>query len=102
MPILHASTTQYWIVVKSIMRFLNNTISLGITIKKSKSKLISAFLDAHNTCCIDDRHSIGGFVVFLVPNLNSWSENKKSTISRSSIGGEYKAMANSIIEIFWV
>jgi hypothetical protein len=39
------------------------------------------------------------FCIFLVPNLISWSANKKSIVFRSSMEPKYKAMANATSEI---
>jgi hypothetical protein len=41
-------------------------------------------------------------VVFLGPNLISWSAHKQPTVSRSSIEAEYKALANGTVEVTWV
>jgi hypothetical protein len=42
-----------------------------IKIVKSSSLLVSAFADADWTGCLDDRRSMGGYVMFLGTNLVS-------------------------------
>jgi len=64
--------------------------------------LVSAFSDADWAGCVDDRKSIGGFVVFLGSNLVSWSARKQATVSRSSTESEYKALANATAEVMWI
>uniref|UniRef100_A0A0A9BHH4 Reverse transcriptase Ty1/copia-type domain-containing protein n=1 Tax=Arundo donax TaxID=35708 RepID=A0A0A9BHH4_ARUDO len=64
--------------------------------------LVSAFSDTDWVGYVDDRRSTSGFVVFLGPNLISWSSRKQATVSRFSIEAEYKAMANATAEIIWI
>jgi histone deacetylase 1/2 len=61
---LHAPTTVHWTAVKRILRYIKDTLTTGLTFKKSMSTLISAFSDADWAGCVDDRRSTGGFAIF--------------------------------------
>lgn len=99
---LHAPTTIHWSAVKRILRYVKGTITFGHLIKPSPSMIVSAFSDADWAGCVDDRHSTGGFAVFLGANLISWMARKQATVSRSSTEAEYKALANATAEMIWV
>jgi hypothetical protein len=66
---LHASTTQLWTTVKRILRYLKYILQHGLQIVKFSSLLVSAFSDLDWVGDVDDRHSTGGFAVFLGSNL---------------------------------
>jgi hypothetical protein len=75
---LHAPTTVHWIVVKRILRYVRDTVGLGITFQPSSTTLLSAFSDADWAGCLDDRRSTGGFVVFHRTKLNLLEFQKTS------------------------
>jgi histone deacetylase 1/2 len=77
---LHAPTTEHWTAAKCILRYVKDTMKLGITFTQSFSTFLSAFSDADWVGCLDDRRSTGGFAIFVGPNLVSWSARKQATV----------------------
>jgi hypothetical protein len=88
--------------VKQILRYIQYTLHTGLRIIMSSSTILSVISDANWTGCSDDHKSTGGFVVFLGPNLISWSAKKRPIVSHSSTEAEYKSMANATVEVMWV
>jgi hypothetical protein len=99
---LHAPRSVHWAAIKRILQFLKYTVDYVFLIRPSSSTMVSAFFDVDWVGCIDDRKSTGEFVVFLGPNLISWSAKKQKAVSRSSTEAEYKSMADATAEVMWV
>jgi hypothetical protein len=93
---------EHWTSVKRILRYLKHTLGIDLRIRKSLSNLVSAFSNADWADCYDDRKSIGGFAIFLGPNLISWSAKKQSMVSRSNTEADYKVMTNATAELMWI
>jgi histone deacetylase 1/2 len=54
---LHAPTTVHWSAVKRILRYVKGSMDIGLYIRRSGSKLVSAFSDADWAGNVDDRRS---------------------------------------------
>jgi histone deacetylase 1/2 len=61
---LHAPTTVHWTAVKRILRYIKGTLKVGLTLRKSSSRLLGTFSDGNWTGCLDDGKSTCGYAVF--------------------------------------
>ena len=95
-------TTTHWNAIKRILRYLKSTSSHGISLHASLSFELQGYTNADWASSPDDRHSTGGYYIFLGPNLISWSSTKQKVVSRSSAESEYQALVSITAEITWV
>jgi hypothetical protein len=63
---LHAPTTHHWSAAKRNLIYVKFTLEHGLKIINSQSMLVSAFSDTDWASDIDDRHSKGGFAIYLI------------------------------------
>ncbi|KAA0037203.1 putative mitochondrial protein [Cucumis melo var. makuwa] len=89
------------LAVKRILRYLRGTPTLGIKFRKGSFSL-QTFCDSDWTSDTSDRCSTSGFIAFLGSNPISWSSKKQSTISRSSIEAEYRSLATTTVDLYWI
>lgn len=100
---MHKLLLSHWQAIKRLLQYLKLTVHFGLQItKKNQPSLLQAFYDADWAGYRDDRHSTGGYCVFLDANLISWSCRKEATIARSSAGIVYKALGNTTTETSWL
>lgn len=70
---------------------------------QEKSKVnFTAYSDSDWAMDINTRRSFIGFVVYLGLNPLSWQSKKQTIVSRSSTEAEYKALAHSVANLFWI
>ncbi|XP_024156283.1 uncharacterized mitochondrial protein AtMg00810-like [Rosa chinensis] len=100
---MHRPTTYtlHWVAVKRILCYLKHTPTHGLFYQPS-SLSITAFSDADYAGDLDDRHSTGGYCVYLGKNIISWSSKTQCTVSRSSTETEYRQLAYIAVEISWL
>ena len=63
---MHAPTDSHSTVVKRILCYLKGTASYGFHITRGSSFALHGFTDADWAGSIDDRKSIGGYLVFFL------------------------------------
>jgi Reverse transcriptase (RNA-dependent DNA polymerase) len=93
---------EHWQMVKRILRYLQDTLTHGLTFKSSSNLALHEYYDADWAGFPDDRRSTTGFLVFLGPNLISWSSKKQPTVSRSSTEAEYRSLVVTASELLWI
>nr|KYP60508.1 hypothetical protein KK1_022914 [Cajanus cajan] len=85
-----------------IIRYLKSAPGTGLFYPAFNSLRIQAFSDSDWATCTTTRRSITGYCVFLGKALISWKSKKQSTVSRSSLEAEYRALAFVTCELQWL
>ena len=98
---LHHPTTIHLEAAKRVLRYVKGTLHQGIFLSPGPLSL-SAFIAADWAGDPCDRKSTAGFIVFLGSNPISWSSKKQTTVSRSSLEAEYRALATIAAEMHWL
>lgn len=98
---LHHPTTIRLEAAQRVLRYVKGTLHQGIFLSPGPLSL-SAFIAADWAGDPCDRKSIAGFIVFLESNPISWSSKKQTTVSRSSLEAEYRALATIAAEMHWL
>ncbi|TYK06402.1 putative mitochondrial protein [Cucumis melo var. makuwa] len=97
---MHKPTVIHFLAVKRILRYLRGTPTLGI--KFEKVRFLYKFCDFDWAGDTSDRRSTSGFIAFFGSNPISWSSKKKSTVSRSCIEAEYRSLATTTADLYWI
>jgi len=98
---MHSPLTSHWSAAKRVLRYLKHTIDHGLFYSHGSLQL-QAFCDSDWAGNLDDQRSTSGFGIFLGNCLVAWSAKKQAVVSRSSIEAEYRSLAISTVELFWL
>ena len=96
---MHAPTNSHWAAMKCILCYLRGMASHGLHITSSSSFSLHGFIDADWVGSVEDRKSMGGYLVFFGQTSILWKSDKQRTVARSSIETEYKALADGTTEV---
>ena len=106
---MHQPTSEHWVLVKRILRYLCGTIDKGLIFYRDFpltlhgfSDNFHAFSDADWASNKDDYSSTSAYFVYLGRNLVSWSSKKQQTVARSSTKAEYRSVAATSAKLHWV
>ena len=95
---MHDPREPHLSALKRILRYLQGTLDLGLHLHRTSPADLTVYTDADWAGCPDTRKSTSGYAVFLGDNLISWSSKRQSTVSRSSVEAEYRAVTNGVAE----
>nr|XP_016472837.1 PREDICTED: uncharacterized mitochondrial protein AtMg00810-like [Nicotiana tabacum] len=96
---MHAPCTTYMHCVKRIFRYLQGTLTYGLTLRAlSMTSMVIAYSDVDWAGCPDSHRSTTSFAVFLGTNFISWRAKKQPAVSKLSKEAEYRAIAYTVAE----
>nr|GEY78743.1 hypothetical protein [Tanacetum cinerariifolium] len=90
-------TKKHLTAVKRILRYLKDTINMGLWYPKDTGFELTAFLDSNHVGCLDSHNSTSGGIQFLGGDkLVSWSSKKHNCTSMSSAEAEFKYLVRRL------
>jgi hypothetical protein len=98
---MHCPTSTHWTAAKRVLHYFKGTIDFGLHYTPGSLQL-TGFCDSDLAGNPDDCLSTTGFGIFLGSNLISWSTKKQHVVSRFSTEAEYRAMALTTSNLYWL
>lgn len=95
-------TTQHWVAIKRILRYLKGTINMKLTYTANGTDNIIGYCDADWARDTEDRRSCTGYIFLFQGAAISWSSKKQLTIALSSTEAEYMSLSTSAQEALWL
>ena len=99
---MHQPTDTHWQAAKRVLRYLTGTTSHGIYMRVASPLLLHGFTYANWGGDGDDYVSTNAYIIYLGSTPVSWSSKKQKRVARSSMGAEYRAVANTSSEVRWI
>ncbi|XP_023751748.1 uncharacterized mitochondrial protein AtMg00810-like [Lactuca sativa] len=99
---MHDPREPHLLALKRILRYLQGTLSFGLSLRPSSVDCLVSYSDADWAGSPKTRRSMSGFCVYLGDNFVSWSSKRQHVVSRSSAEAEYQGVANVVAEAAWL
>ena len=97
---MSAPRLTYYAAVLLIFRYLKDTLFHGLHFSAQSPLILRAYSDADWAGDPIDRRSTIGYCFLLGSSLISWRSKKQSVMARFSTEAEYRALADTISELF--
>ena len=91
-----------WEAACRILRYLKQTIGMGVLYKRGKILDIVSYSDADWAGSKSDKRLTGRYCNLIDGNLVTWRIKKQNIVVRSCVEAEYHAMAHIACQLMWL
>ena len=101
---MHNPGKGHWQAVRWILRYLQNTLDVGLTFEQDESlgQCIVGYCDSDYAGDLDKRRSTTGYLFTLAKAPVSWKSTLQSTVALSTIEVEYMTITEAVKEAIWL
>lgn len=93
---------EHWQAVKIILRYIRNTLDVGIEYRKTEETRLIGYSDSDYAGDVTTRKSTSGIVFTLAGGAISWASKRQSVVAMSTTEAEYIAASDATKEAIWL
>lgn len=99
---IHNPRKDHWQAVKQILRYIHNTVDVGLVFEQKGSQYLIGYCDSHYSDDLDKRRSITSYAFTIANASVSWKSTLQSTVALSTTKAEYMAITEAAKEAIWL
>ncbi|XP_041995810.1 secreted RxLR effector protein 161-like [Salvia splendens] len=101
---MHDPGKGHWQAVKWILRYIKDTVDIGLLFEQDKSlgHFAVGYCDSDYAGDLDKRRSTTGYLFTLANAPVSWKSTLQSTVALSTTEAEYMAITEAVKEAIWL
>ena len=101
---MHDPGKDHWHAVKCILRYIQDTVDIGLIFEQDKScdQSVVGYCDSDYAGDSDKRRSTTGYLFTVAKAPVSWKSTLQSTVALSTTEAEYMAITKAVKEAIWL